>query len=467
MYTKRRRFNVLLRLAVAVLLTVSGAFLFQPFLVHAATSVVWDDRTGGNDSNATGDELGGYFLQFDSLNAINYPMEMSVVTGLADMTFEQSAAVGVDMTYAAIWTQLAKTGNPDDKIVVGGLSQGAAVANRTLKLLEQNGADTHNVDFILMGNVDSNNGGAFSVLPFGYIPIVGVAFGQSTSPQYTRVVEISNEYDMASRFPVYPLNILSVANAAVAFFLCGAHVYDDVVYDPNDLDGPNNNYVVTHSADGLVTNIVIPSKELPIIMPFKELASALVGQQTASQLADIVRPVLKVLVDMGYYPLGEPYPSTPLRLSLVPPLPQLVKDVELFGAGLSESLHRLQSFITTGLALSPSQAVTNDSITDSLIQNEASEKTSYVSPKKTARAAPSLNMDSVSNASIDGSSRKQSDRPKTTGRKLLPMNAMGDSESQLSGLQARSRNVKLAFGGSGASTSRASDSSYKSPSPRG
>ena len=125
--------------------------------------------------------------------------------------------------------------------MIYGYSQGAVVANiEKRKLAEQypEGTDAPDIDFVLSGDPNLPNGGLASRFPGLYIPILDLSFnGPAPTDTQFDTVEIIRQYDGFSDFPLYPLNLVSTANALLGVLY--VHPYDfDVSLAPDPATSP-------------------------------------------------------------------------------------------------------------------------------------------------------------------------------------------------------------------------------------
>ena len=117
-------------------------------------------------------------------------------------------------------------------------------------------------------------------------------------------VEILRQYDGFSDFPLYPLNLVSTANALLGALY--VHPYD---LEPSLADPAAPPPI--HTKTGDTDYYFFETEDLPLFGPLRTLG-------VPEPLIDVVEPVVKVIVDLGYdrsIPPGEP---TPARL--IPPI---------------------------------------------------------------------------------------------------------------------------------------------------
>jgi hypothetical protein len=139
--------------------------------------------------------------------------------GLTGAKLDESVASGVaQLTSDLVGTHNPSTQNP---IVIFGYSQGATVVSiEKAQLSRLPAQDQANINFVLIGNPNRPNGGLFERLAaFGTVPILDATFGQPT-PTDTAMstVDVAFQYDGVADFPLYPINLLAVLNAAAGLF---------------------------------------------------------------------------------------------------------------------------------------------------------------------------------------------------------------------------------------------------------
>ena len=189
-----------------------------------------------------------------------------------------------------------------------GYSQCAVIANiEKRKLAEQypEGTEAPDIDFVLSGDLNLPNGGLSARFPGLYVPILDVTFNgpERTDTQFG-TVSITRQYDGFADFPLYPLNLVATANALLgALYL---HPYD---LEPSLAD-PGTPPPI-HTKTGDTDYYFFETEDLPLFAPLRMIG-------VPEPLIDVVEPVVKVVVELGYdrtIPPGEP---TPARL--IPPL---------------------------------------------------------------------------------------------------------------------------------------------------
>ena len=232
-------------------------------------------------------------------------------------TWNASVQTGVDGLHTAL---VNTPSSPENPIVVFGYSQGGAVVSNELRAIADNPVLLGKISSIVMiGNAYNPDGGLFTRLGFlPTIPFLDITFGPAT-PTDTGIpmTGIGFEYDPVMYAPLYWGNPLALFNAFAAF--------DNVHGYYLTPDGTNNDeiaygYTETELEAILATDCpgphcrvdtegnkyyMIPAKSLPmmnLIMgmvpdPLKPLVQPII---------DLISPVAKVLIDLGYDWSGNP-----------------------------------------------------------------------------------------------------------------------------------------------------------------
>jgi len=221
------------------------------------------------------------------------------LTGLFDLTLDQSIQAGVGDLEDAM------AAHPNESLVIFGYSQSAVIANRVKrKLAEQYPAGTEapDIDFVLGGDPNLPNGGLFARFPGLYIPILDWSFdGPAPTDTQFDTVEITRQYDFLADFPLYPLNVISDLNALLGFFYVHTYPFDvSLPADPTKSPA----YQGTH---GDTTYYFFESQDLPLFGPLRDLG-------VPEKYIDVVEPVFKVIVELGYDRSIPPWQPTPARL---------------------------------------------------------------------------------------------------------------------------------------------------------
>lgn len=197
----------------------------------------------------------------------------------------------------------------DNPIYVFGYSQSAVVANLAMKLLSQgpNAVPSDDVHFVLVGDTGNPLSGLLERMP-GLYPTFG---GPPDAGLYPTDV-YTLEYDGWADFPKYPISRLADLNALMGMvFMHSMYlgltpeqlkpVADggDAVLLPGSMD---------LGGDGLTNYWMIPVDNLPLLEPLRWIP--IIG----NPMADLVQPVLKVLVNLGYGSATEGWATGPMGL---------------------------------------------------------------------------------------------------------------------------------------------------------
>jgi hypothetical protein len=292
----------------------------------------WDRYIGGVDPSLPGECT----LNNDcTLTGINYPASffpLVIFPGWCEPgrceTWNDSVGEGVTNLNAALIETWAD--DPTQDIVIGGYSQGGAVASNELRNLAGLSPELkEKIKVFLIGNAYNPDGGIFTRLGFlPTIPFLDITFGPAT-PVDTGIdmTGIGFEYDPVMYAPQYWGNPLALLNAFAAF--ATVHGY---YLSPNENNEAPIAYGYTEEelAAILATDCpgaycrvgsegnnyyMIPAKSLPLM----NLISSLVPEPLrpfVQPIIELVSPVVKVLIDLGYDWSGDPDQTR--YLSLLP-----------------------------------------------------------------------------------------------------------------------------------------------------
>ena len=334
-----RKFSRAFVVAVLALLTsavlgVASAFMASLALgatalivpgtgTHNANSII------GYNTNARDRYMGGTACDNGgcpdgNLNAIEYPASFwplgfigNWCPGFTCDTWNESVGTGVSTLDTAIK-------NTDGDIVLFGYSQGGAVVSDELRNLLNDPESLAKIkDVVMIGNILNPDGGLWNRLgffPFSSIPIPGlnVTLGPPMITDFpAHITNIGFEYDPVCCAPLFWGNPLTMLNALAAFD--SVHGY---YLTPNSNSDASMAYGYTdeelaeqldeslhpenfrHDANGN-TYVIIPAKSLPLVNEAMGLIPAPL-KPVAKPFADLVSPVLKVLIDLGYDWSGDP-----------------------------------------------------------------------------------------------------------------------------------------------------------------
>lgn len=312
---------------------------------------------------------GGYDSQLVFTPEGAYP-----VTGIKTLPLPISADEGLEILIDTLQAlQPDDTANPIP-ITIFGFSQSAVISSLLQRELEAHpdllpGLDRDQLSFVTVGQEMNPNGGWFARFPGFNTPPIGQFFYGSTGyakptdtgiPQFAYpVTNYALEYDGFADSPRYPLNFLSALNAAMGILT--VHInYNTPGYfartygltDPINLDGPakacadgSSSYChelpVLNSPEQKYYFIDTPN--LPLLAPLRLVP--FIG----NPLADLIQPVLKVIVDLGYgdpahgfTSATQPDANVALPFGLFPdvsPLEVLTQLVDGVGEGITDFFH--------------------------------------------------------------------------------------------------------------------------------
>ncbi|MBI5338376.1 MAG: PE-PPE domain-containing protein [Mycolicibacterium rufum] len=274
-----------------------------------------------------------------SLVAVYTPEQFRFVTGIFDMTFDESVAVGqanlddcVGGTACTVtlapYTETGSQPVADGSYVIFGYSESSTIASiQKLQLIAHPVAPT--VDFLLVANPNRPNGGILERFVGAYIPILGVTFSGATptfSPQPTPLttVDVARQYDGWADFPTNPLNLLSDVNAFAGTVLLHGKYF-----------GVGTPQLQGQYQDS--TYYLIPRPVTPLLMPLTWIP--LVGKP----LAIALDPATRVLVETGYDRTinpGQPTPAKPFYA------PNLIRTARNFAVAIPTGWDDAISYVT-------------------------------------------------------------------------------------------------------------------------
>ena len=127
------------------------------------------------------------------------------------------------------------------------------------------------------------------------------------------------QYDGIANFPRYPIDLLADLNAYFgALYLHGTYPNLAAAQLANAMPLP-----VSPGYTGLTSYYLIPALNLPLLEPLRQLG-------VPAPIIDLIQPVLRVIVDLGY---GTGYANIPTPAGLLPPINLLTLVTELLQAG--------------------------------------------------------------------------------------------------------------------------------------
>jgi hypothetical protein len=267
--------------------TAIGVAVSVP-VAGATTFVVGGTNTVGAPSQASMQGLVTQkFIPQDLLVGVDYPAQLWPASGT--VTLDDSVGQGTEALDDDV--QDLHRDDPDEPITIVGISQGAVVMNyEKRRLMAEPAADRPtDVTFVTIADPTNADGGLMTKFAPLYIPVLDFTFtGPPVNTPY-HTVEYVREYDGIGDFPDHLLNVAADANALLGAVYLHAD-YGDV--DPTD---PANVVTTTkpNSQGGTTTHVVIPTKNLPLTQPLRDL-----GVNPA--VVDAIDKPLRKVIDAGY-----------------------------------------------------------------------------------------------------------------------------------------------------------------------
>lgn len=238
-----------------------------------------------------------------TLQGVFTPEGLYPGTGVKSLPLATSVDQGAQMLD---WTLRDRLADGDD-VVVYGVSQSAVLASVEMTRLLESGTapDPDQLSFVLIANEMFPNGGLLSRFAVPEVPLyiapMGIDFyGGTPDTPYKTDMYIA-EYDGFADFPRYPLNLLSTLNAVLGIvFVHGpGYAQPDSIDNAQLLLGSTNYDGPLTLPDGVSAALntdyyMIPTEILPLLQPL--LGIPVFGEP----LYDLLEPVTRILVDLGY-----------------------------------------------------------------------------------------------------------------------------------------------------------------------
>ena len=302
-------------------------------------------------------------------DAVGWPSQIPFTSGWdRHTTFEQSQRQGL----LNLQEELRAPLEGDGPVAVAGYSSGANVVVREMRYLQSIGSpDAERLEFLLIASMNRPNGGIAQRFPGLFVPFFNVKF-DGTTPTDTpyKTTDVSWEYDPISDFPNYPLNFLADLNALLGFGLYHAN------YFPADMDGPRAR---PDTVVGNITYVTLAAPELPLVTGLKMLG-------VPKQLRDLLEPVLKVLVDIGYDRSIDPGVAAPASLSPTPQrlLALPIKVLNALGVGIRHALNPSWDKPSSDTVPAVSDETTDQAAAGSAALPQAKKKTNTLAAQTAA-----------------------------------------------------------------------------------
>lgn len=274
------------------------------------------------------------------------PEQAWPITGLFDHTFGRSVEIGL----ADLEDEIDDL--PDQPIVIFGYSQSAVISTEYKRQLAQQyplGDPTApDISFVLIGNLNRPNGGVMTRFQGAYIPFINFYFnGPAPTNTNFDTVDIARQYDGFADFPLYPLNVVSTANALLGIL----YVHTD--YQATTL-APTPPADTMQGTFGDTTYYLIPTEHLPLLQPLRDFGAP-------EPLVALVEPMLRVIVELGYDRTIGPWVPTGARLFAPIDVAEVAGDLgEALGEGIDDALAEIANPTPPQPGPTPTERVITD-----------------------------------------------------------------------------------------------------------
>ncbi|BBY80073.1 PE-PPE domain-containing protein [Mycolicibacterium pulveris] len=310
-----------LSLAASTVLIVPGTGTPNANVVEDYMPHFYDRYIGGTDQALPAECV----AETDcTLAGVNYPASFFplfffsgwCVPGRCN-TWNDSVGTGVTNLNTALIDVLVNT---DDDVILAGYSQGGAVVSNELRNLASLSPELkERLSVFVIGNAYNPDGGIFTRLGFlPTIPFLDITFGPSMPTDLGfEITTTGFEFDPVIYAPRYWLNPFAMINAFAAFQ--GVHgryltptgnSSNPIAYGYTEeelaeiLSGPCPGPNCRVDSQGN-RYFMIPAKSLPIIDMVMQIVPAPL-QPFFEPIVELVSPVLRVLIKLGYDWSGDP-----------------------------------------------------------------------------------------------------------------------------------------------------------------
>ena len=202
----------------------------------------------------------------------------------AGLKFRETIPAGGEIALVAL-------GGTDGPVVLAGTSQGALIVHdverRIMAMPANQRPAKENLSFVVIADEADPFNGILTQFPDLrlFVPATDVE-----SPYDT--VSIVREYDGYADFPDYPGNLLATANAVMGV------VYLHPDYEDVDINAPGTVVQTkTNKLGGTTTRYTVPTANLPLTQPIRDVEKAITGQ---TGVTDGVDKVLRPIINTGY-----------------------------------------------------------------------------------------------------------------------------------------------------------------------
>lgn len=274
-FHRRRSGLIPLLVAIAIVLAAPADAATVLWVGGTACLAYCDLIPGGP---MTSDQLLAGRYAGDPLITVDYPASIGPFSGPLDPTLGDSIEIGTTSLKA-----LAH--NVDGPIVVAGTSQGAMVVQRAAADLNDDPTIPSDTTFILIADP---NLGLLRTLPGVRVPVLDYTPAPLPQTRFHTVVVI-NQYDPFADSIQRPWNLLTDLNAVMA--VLSVHV---LAQDSDLSTVPEQDIsTTTNSLGGTTTTYRVPTVQLPLTMPLRQLG-------VPDDMVDRIDASLRPVIDEGY-----------------------------------------------------------------------------------------------------------------------------------------------------------------------
>ena len=219
-----------------------------------------------------------------NLQALTTPEQLFPITGLKSLTLDQSVSQGVTILNNAI---MQAYDNGITHINVFGYSQSAVIASLEMPKLLAAGVPTTAINFVLIGDPMTPNGGMFTRFPGLGLPGLGATFFGGTPANDYPTVIYTGEYDGFADVPRYPIDVLADLNAVMGIlYVHNLYPTFTAAQLASAIELPTSASVPT-----MTTYYMIPTQDLPLLDPLRAIP------YIGNPIADLLQPDLTYLVN--------------------------------------------------------------------------------------------------------------------------------------------------------------------------
>lgn len=336
--------------------------------------------------------------------------------------------------------------NAPGKVLIAGYSEGTLLAEQIKRDLKDdpNRPDTQSLIFLQIAAPFIPNGGILARFPVlgipGLIPAMGVA-----TPSMYGTTYITKEYDPYADFPAY-FNPLALLNTLLAI----EYAHPDRVYDVVDSVGIDNfTKEVTNTAHGVDKYILVPSAQLPLLGPVRDIARTLHLTPLTDRLLGAIEPLLRVMIDMAYTDREYLGPEIHTPFSLFTPPHKIIEALNAVPGAVREGVDNL-----LGITRTPAAPAVAPPAPEAAAQPASQPASRPESPVQSETAPEDDATSDDDELEAPPSARKTPGRPVVTlrdgprsafgGNRTAPKTAQSPARSERSGQDTRDAGAEAA-----------------------